>query len=263
MGRPRHLMRLTGAIALLALLQWGLAGTLAAASGEAAAAASDTAKVLARATRELADAIAPGETAIWEHYTDPRFVYVTEDNEVKSRARTLEELKPLPAGYSGWIVVQEFQCADFGAFATTTYVMDEHETAEGHELHARYRESDTWRATKDGWRMVAAQLWAIPQDPPRGEFPVARLGEYAGSYSLSPKTRQEIRVVDDHLVAEREGRAPQVLLPESGDVFFTPGRPRTRRVFTRAADGSVNGFADRREGVDLLWSRVPGAGTQP
>ena len=51
-------------------------------------------------------------------------------------------------------------------------------------------------------------------------------------------------VQNDHLVAERQGRAPQVLIPESGDVFFTPGRPRTRRVFTRAADGSVSSFAE-------------------
>lgn len=247
-------MRPGVAIALLALPQWTLA---------AAPAAADTATVLERATQELADAIAPGERTVWEHYTDPRFVMVTEDNEVKSRARTLQDLQPLPPGSSGWIVVREFRCTDFGAFATTTYIVDEHETVEGHELHAFYRESDTWRATQDGWRVVAAQVWAIPQDPPRGASPAARLGEYAGTYSLSPRTRQQIRIVDDHLVAEREGRAPQVLLPESGDVFFTPGRPRTRRVFTRAADGTVNGFADRREGIDLVWSRAAQPHTRP
>jgi hypothetical protein len=47
-----------------------------------------------------------------------------------------------------------------------------------------------------------------------------------------------------------------VLLPETGDVFFTPGRPRIRRIFTRAPDGHVTGFADRREGTDLVWTRV-------
>ena len=77
-----------------------------------------------------------------------------------------------------------------------------------------------------------------------------------GDYSLSAATRQSIRRDGDHLLAERTGRTPQVLLPESGDVFFTPGRPRTRRIFTRAADGQVSGFADRREGIDLLWTRV-------
>jgi hypothetical protein len=53
------------------------------------------------------------------------------------------------------------------------------------------------------------------------------------------------------------------LVPESGDVFFTPGHPRTRRIFLRAADGHVAGFADRREGTDLKWQRAAADGTAP
>jgi hypothetical protein len=217
--------------------------------------------MLERSTQALVDAIAPGARSVWEHYTDPAFVYVTEDNEVKSRAQTLDDLKPLPPGSSGWIVVQEFHCTDFGSFAVTTYIMDEQETLEGHELHARYRESDTWRATAGGWRLVESQVYAIPRDPPRGELPNARLAEYEGLYSLSPDTREAIRRDADHLVVERPGRAPRILLPESGDVFFTPGHPRTRRIFTRAPDGAVIGFADRREGADLVWTRIVTAAT--
>jgi Domain of unknown function (DUF4440) len=222
--------------------------------------AADTTAVLQRATQALADAIAPGQRAVWERYTDPAFTYVTEDNEVKSRTQVLADMKPLPPGYSGWIVVEEFRCTDFGRFAVTTYVMNEHETVEGNQLHARYRESDTWRATAGGWRLVAGQVYAIPLDPPRGELASAQLQQYEGLYALSADTRQTIRRDGDHLVAERAGRAPQLLLPESGDVFFTPGRPRTRRIFLRAPDGQVSGFADRREGTDLVWTRVASHG---
>jgi hypothetical protein len=172
----------------------------------------------------------------------------------------LADLKPLPPGYSGWIVVEEFRCSDFGRFAVTTYVMNEHETVEGHELHARYRESDTWRATDGGWRLVAGQVYAIPLDPPRGELASGQLQQYEGLYALSAATRQTIRRDGDHLVAERAGRPPQLLLPESGDVFFTPGHPRTRRIFLRAPDGHVSGFADRREGTDLVWTRLASDG---
>ena len=221
-----------------------------------------TSATLERATQALVDALAPGERAVWERYADPALTYVTEDNEVKSRTQLLDEMKPLPAGSSGWIVVQEFRCTDFGGFAVTTYLMDEHETIEGHELHARYRGSDTWRATAQGWRLVAAQVYAIPQDPPRGAAARA-MTDYAGTYSLSPSTRQTIRQDGDHLVAQRSGRAAQQLLPESGDVFFTPGHPRTRRIFLRAADGRVVGFADRREGTDLVWTRAAGDATDP
>jgi hypothetical protein len=173
-------------------------------------AAESTAATLKRATQALVDAVAPGERAVWEHYSDPAFTYVTEDNEVKTRAQVLEDLKPLPPGSTGWILVEEFRCTDFGAFAVTTYVMNEHETVEGHQL----------------------------------------------LYSLSPATRQTIRREGDHLVVERAGREAQLLLPESGDVFFSPGRPRTRRIFMRAPDGRVSGFADRREGTDLVWTRL-------
>jgi len=235
-------------------------GTGAVAEGTANGAT--TSATLQRATQALVDALAPGERAVWAHYADASLTYVTEDNEVKSRAQLLDDMKPLPAGSSGWIVVEEFRCTDFGSFAVTTYLMDEHETIEGHELHARYRGSDTWRTTPAGWRLVAAQVYAIPQDPPRGAA-AAVLTDYEGLYSLSPVTRQAIRREGDHLVAERPGRAPQRLLPESGDVFFTPGRPRTRRIFLRAADGHVSGFADRREGIDLVWTRLAAEGSAP
>jgi Domain of unknown function (DUF4440) len=245
-----------------------LVGTCAEDVGASGAAAADAARAaatsatLARATQALADALAPGERAVWEHYADSSLTYVTEDNEVKSRTQQLDDIKPLPAGSSGWIVVQEFRCTDFGRFAVTTYLMDEHETIEGHELHARYRESDTWRATAAGWRLVAAQVYAIPQDPPRGEA-AGVLTDYAGVYGLSASTRQTIRQDGDHLVAERPGRVPQPLLPESGDVFFTPGHPRTRRIFLRGAAGRVVGFADRREGTDLVWTRAATSGAAP
>ena len=227
----------------------------AAAESPAGTTVATTTAALERATQALVDALAPGQRAEWDHYADLALTYVTEDNEVKSRAQLLAQMQPLPPGSSGWIAVQEFRCTDFGSFAVTTYVMDEHETIEGHELHARYRGSDTWRATAHGWRLAAAQVYAIPLDPPRGEAAGA-LADYAGRYALSGTTRQTIRVEGDHLVAERAGRPLQLLLPETGDVFFTPGRPRIRRIFTRAPDGQVRGFADRREGTDLLWMRV-------
>jgi hypothetical protein len=211
---------------------------------------------LQQATQALVDGFAPGDRAVWERYTDPSFVYVTENNEVQSRARMLEELKPLPPGYSGQIAVTEFHCRDFGRFAVTTYVMDEHENVEGQLLHAHYRESDTWRMTARGWRLVAGQAFAILQDPPRTQLPPERLTDYEGTYDMSATTHAQIRREGDHLVAERAGREPQQLVPESPDVFFTPGRPRTRRLFTRASDGRVVGFVDRREGVDLVWKRA-------
>lgn len=33
-------------------------------------------------------------------------------------------------------------------------------------------------------------------------------------------------------------------------MFFAPGKPRTRRIFIRDANGAITGFVDRREGID-------------
>jgi ketosteroid isomerase-like protein len=227
----------------------------------AAAAADDTAATLKRATQAMMDALAPGNAAVWARYTDPELLFVTEDNEVKNRAQVLADLKPLPAGYFAWITVEEFQCRILGGIAISTYLVDEHESIEGQLLHAFYRNTDTWRRTPEGWRLLASQEFAIQQDPPRASG-TEHLTDYEGTYALSATTRQNIHSEADHLAVERSGRPAQLLLRESGDVFFTAGHPRTRRVFLRGADGQVSGFADRREGIDLVWTRLaaPAAG---
>jgi len=175
---------------------------------------------------------------------------------VKTRAQLLSELKPLPAGYSGTIRITNYQLRDFGSFAVATYVMDEHETAEGHMLHAMYRATDTWRKAPAGWRLAGSMVLAIPKDPPAIFLPRESLRAYAGDYSLSDATRMTIRVDGDHLVIERAGRPPQTWQSEAPDVFFTAGRPRVRHIFLRGADDAVKGFADRREGEDLPWKKL-------
>lgn len=185
-------------------------------------AAEPLAATLRRATQGLMDATAPGERPVWAHYTDKRFVYVTEDNEVKGRDQVLKDLRPLPPGYAGWITVESFECRDFGAFAVTTYVIDEHEIIEGQTLHARYRSSDTWRPTAAGWRLAAVQVFAIQQDPPRGTSSATRLADYEGQYRLGAATRQSIRRDGDHLLATaRRARPPTAAAGERGCVLHS------------------------------------------
>jgi ketosteroid isomerase-like protein len=235
--------------------RWLLAAVLALAAAAAHADAVSTDATLKKITQEMADALAPGDRAVWERYTDPSLLFVTEDNLVKTRTQFLADLAPLPAGYSGQIAIVEFQSKDYGAFAVTTYIQDEHENVEGHELHAHYRTTDTWRRTPAGWRLAASETFSVPIDPPAGTASADALASFEGRYRLSAKTAETIRRDGDHLVVEREGRAPQILVVASGDVFFTPGRPRTMRVFQRDSAGRVIGFADRREGVDLVWTK--------
>ncbi|MEI9931079.1 MAG: hypothetical protein WDM89_11170 [Rhizomicrobium sp.] len=42
---------------------------------------------------------------------------------------------------------------------------------------------------------------------------------------------------------------------EIADVLFTPGAPRTRKIFQRDAKGNVTGFLSRREERDLVFTK--------
>jgi ketosteroid isomerase-like protein len=214
-----------------------------------------TLDILRSQTQEMADAVAPGNKVVWAKYLDARALYVSEDNEVKTKETVLAEIQPLPAGYSGTIKVVDFQVREHPALAVTTYIMDETEDVEGHILHNKYRETDVWRKTRAGWRLIAGQVLAIPKDPPEIQLSKTQLDEYAGVYRLSNATSVTIRVADGGLVADRPDGKPRILRTEVRDVFFSPGRPRERRIFIRDAAGIVSGFVTRREGEDLSWRR--------
>jgi hypothetical protein len=248
-----------GSLALRGMRRLAFLAMAFSAMAAQAASADDLAAQLQAITQEMSDAIAAGDKAVWDKYLDPDALYVDENNVVMTKTRYLEELKPLPPGYSGTIRVVEYRVQPYPVTAPTTavatYVQDETENVQGHLLHNRYRETDVWRKTAEGWRMIASQVLAIPKDPPETKLTPAELAEYAGVYILSEATRDTIRASDGALSAERTGRAPRILKAEVRDVFFTPGRPRERRIFTRNAAGTITGFVDRREGEDLDWRR--------
>ena len=97
------------------------------------------------------------------------------------------------------------------------------------------------------------------KDPPAVRLTQRELCEYAGVYSLTPAIRTTIRCVEAGLTSERADRPLARYSAELRDLFFVPGQPRTRRIFTRDAAGRVDGFVDRREGEDVRWTRVADA----
>jgi hypothetical protein len=115
--------------------------------------------------------------------------------------------------------------------------------------------SDVWRRTPAGFRLVASQVFALLRDPPRIELTEAALDAYAGTYELAPDARARVRREADHLVAERDGRPAQPFVPELVDVFFTPGRARTRRIFQRDASGRITGPPTRQLDLEVAQAR--------
>ena len=105
--------------------------------------------------------------------------------------------------------------------------------------------------------MIGSQTLALPDDPAAVTLTAAQLDEYPGDYRAADG--REFRFVrdGDHLNASLQGGPATAQAAEVRDVFFTPGRPRFRKVFTRDRDGQVDGFLYRAEGHDLRFLRLP------
>jgi ketosteroid isomerase-like protein len=211
--------------------------------------------LLRRQTQELLDAITTGSPAVWDRYLDDDARYVDESGNVSKKKQMVEDIKPLPEGVSGTIRVTEFDVAEHGGVAVTTHIDDESEDFHGHALHCRYRTTDTWMKTKDGWRLISGQVLALRTDPPSVPLAASLRAEYCGTYALTAAIAYEIRCEGDALEGQQTGRKTEELRAEAPDVLFVPGRPRYRYVFLRGADGKVTGMAQRREAWDLVWKR--------
>jgi hypothetical protein len=217
---------------------------------------ADVAATLKAQTQQLLDAVTAGDPTVWDRYLDPRMTYLSEAGETETKASLLAQIKPLPPGITGKLVIGRFDVQQFGDTAIAVHVDEESENYFGQELHAQYMSIATWRLGPDGWKLIAQNVYASLLDPPAITLPAAQLDDYIGTYRLNDKITYAIRRDGDHLVGERTDRPAQPLRVEARDVLFVPGQPRSRKVFLRDPSGQITRFADRREARDILWTRV-------
>lgn len=208
------------------------------------------------ATQAMLDAVALGDAATWDRWLDPAYLHVDENATVRTRAELLAELKPLPPGLTGRMSIAEFRTTEAGDTLVATHLDAEELDYHGQKIASRYRTTDTWHRTPAGWRLLATQTLAVLEDPPAITLDRRTLCSYAGRYALTKDIAVRIDCAGDRLVAKREGRPDRTFAAEVRDVFFEPGQPRTRRIFTRDAAGRLTGFVDRREGRDVVWKKV-------
>jgi hypothetical protein len=167
----------------------------------------------------------------------------------------LPQIKPLPAGVSGKITIGQFAVKLFGDTAVVLHVDEEAEDYHGHELHARYMSTATWRYSVQGWKLIGTEVIATLIDPPAIALPPEQLDEYLGTYDLTDAISYTIKREGDHLVGQRTDKPPQSLRVELRDVLFVPGQPRSRKIFLRDARGRIDRIADRRDARDVMWTR--------
>lgn len=218
---------------------------------------------LKKLTQQYLDAIAPGQVEIWRGTLHDRVLLVTENNKVRDKPALLSELKPLPEGLVGRLQVGDFRTEHHGSTVVATYEARESLDYHGQVINSRWRSTDTWIKTTDGWRVVGQHIAAVLADPPSVSLPQTTLCAYAGEYTLTETIRTHIACRKDGLISVREGSEEAFYLAELKDVFFVPGRPRTRRIFLRDHAGGITGFVDRREGHDIYWKIIEHDSSNP
>jgi hypothetical protein len=114
----------------------------------------------------LMDAVASGDKGVWDRVMDPSCIVTTEEGQVLGKQQFLDELRPLPAGLKGRIVVRDLTVQDLPGAAIVRYLADEWESVFGQRLTTRYRVTDTYRPAGKEWRLVASHVSVVTLDPP-------------------------------------------------------------------------------------------------
>src|SRR5215475_13855907 len=78
-------------------------------------------------TQMLVDAVTTGDKGGWDRILDAHCIITTEDGVVLDKARFLEELRPLPPGFTGTIKVRDLAVRQAGSAAVVHYWLDESE----------------------------------------------------------------------------------------------------------------------------------------
>ena len=215
---------------------------------------------LRRLTQENLDAIAPGRVEVWRRNLHDKMTHVDENGVVRTKSELLAELQPLPKGLVGRLAIAKFQVTLEGdRLAIATHEDLEHLEYHGQLIVSRWRSTDTWLKTSDGWKLIAEQTMALLEDPPAIQLTNEQLCAYAGTYRLTNEITETLRCADGKLLGVRTGRPELAYEAEIADVFFARGRPRTRRIFIRDDKGAITAFVDRREGIDVRWTKANAA----
>lgn len=215
-------------------------------------------------TQALFDAVAIGDRAIWDQTLDGTCIVTSEDGEVTDKAKFLAELRPLPPGFEGRIVIRDLTVRDLGATAVVHYWMDESETIFAQELKTLYVATDTYRRTGDTWRAVAMQVTVVPRDlepivTDRSDWP-AIVGSYQYPGDTQPRYRVFLR--DGRLFGGRDEKTATTLIPLAPLVFHQQGSIHLM-VFVRDAAGEIGEVRELHKYNEVRMQKAPPRPARP
>jgi hypothetical protein len=210
---------------------------------------------LVRNTQAMFNTAATGDQTPWKEYFADDSMYFDEKGRSMDKAALVEDVSPLPAGYSGSIKLVNPKSKIQGDTAVLSYDLNETETIFGQDMTARYHGTDTWMYRNGKWQIVAGQMLRYYEDPAPGKGDVKKYARYAGTYELAPGVTLTISVRENGLYAKRGDRPEQELIPETADIFFIKG-VEGRRLFRSDDGGKINAMIDRRNNEDVVWKKI-------
>lgn len=209
-------------------------------------------------TQALFDALATGDKSLWEKVLADDCIYTSETGEVLDRTQFLAELRPLRAGFSGHIRIEDMTFRDLGTATVSHYLVNEWENVFGQQLHTKYLVTDTWRRDGNEWKLVASQATVVPRD--LDPVPVDKHGwpKLVGDYRLSPRDERPYHVYlrEGALYGGSEEKSATELIPLAPLVFFQKGSIHTL-IFVPGADGAIREVLEEHKFNEVAMQRVP------
>jgi len=187
-------------------------------------------------------------------YVNRNLVLKRSDSSASSRSDA-----PLP-GVSSSLTLRDFVVRRSGDVAIATFLHDRVANYHGHTINATYRSMEAWVMRDQDWRMIASQGRELQPDPPAAISSPKPLDDFVGTYTAGPGLTVTISKTGEQLTTATNQAKAQVLTPETEDMFFIAGMPRTSIIFQRNRTGCVTGYLSRRDERDVSFSRVQAKG---
>jgi hypothetical protein len=136
-------------------------------------------------------------------------------------------------------------------------MLDEWETVFAQRITTRYRETDTFRRTTAGWKLMASHVSVITADPPAQKVATASWPSFVGTYQLLPDGwKYTVVLRDGKLYAGRDPAKLKLLVPLAPDAFVLADT-LGELVFAANEEGKIDRIVELRKFEVLIWTRVP------
>ena len=210
---------------------------------------------LVRRTQQLVDPVAVGDRSPWQKYYADDCMFFDESGKNKNKTALLDDITPLPQGFSGNISVVKVQSHIESNVAIMSYDLDEKEIIFGQEMTARYHQTDTWMRRNGAWQIVASQILRYYEDPAPGQADPRTFADLVGTYELAPTKSLTISEDGGRLFRQSRDGVKVELIPETTGIFFRKG-VEGRILFRQGKQEKVDALIERRNNEDLVWKKV-------